>query len=94
VLYPARYSLICHVDNLAFPFIGRRGRVTEAKMGTLVFVCPASGEEVSTGVEMDIPTLSQLELAKVYCPHCQQPHHMFGVEYWLSHTDMPITEAA
>ena len=47
-------------------------------MGTLVFVCPASGEEVSTGVEMDIPTLSQLELAKIYCPHCQQPHHIFG----------------
>jgi len=61
---------------------------------TLVFVCPASGEEVSTGVEMDTPTLSQLELAKIYCPHCQRPHHMFGVEYWLSHTDMPITEAA
>src|SRR5215471_10483038 len=61
-------------------------------MGTLVFVRPASGEEVSTGAEMDIPTLSQLELAKIYCPHCQQPHDMFGVEYWLSHTDMPITE--
>jgi len=43
-------------------------------MSTLAFVCPASGEEVSTGVEMDIPKLSQLELVKIYCPHCQQPH--------------------
>jgi hypothetical protein len=26
-------------------------------MGTLFFVCPATGEEVSTGLEMDLPTL-------------------------------------
>jgi hypothetical protein len=24
-------------------------------MGTLIFVCPATGEEVSTGLEMDLP---------------------------------------
>ena len=38
-------------------------------MGTLVFVCPSVGVEVSTGVEMDAPTLKQLESAKVYCRH-------------------------
>ena len=53
-------------------------------MGTLVFVCPATGEEVSTGIEMDLATLSQMDVAKVYCPHCRQPHQMVGIEYWLS----------
>ena len=57
-------------------------------MGTLVFVCPATGEEVSTGIEMDLTTLSQLDLAKVYCPHCRQPH-MVSIEYWLSQVDEP-----
>jgi hypothetical protein len=52
---------------------GLRGRVMEYAMGTLVFVCPATGEEVSTGIEMDLATLSQLDVAKVYCPHCRQP---------------------
>jgi hypothetical protein len=52
-------------------------------MGTLVFVCPATGEEVSTGIEMDLATLEQLELSKIYCPLCRQPHQMAGIEYWL-----------
>jgi len=37
-------------------------------MGTLTFVCPATGNEVSTGIEMDHATLSSLELSKIYCP--------------------------
>jgi hypothetical protein len=28
-------------------------------MGTLVFVCPATGAEVSTGIEMDLATLQR-----------------------------------
>jgi len=48
-------------------------------MGTLVFVCPAMGAEVSTGIEMEPVTLQQLELSKVYCPHCRQQHQMAGI---------------
>jgi hypothetical protein len=48
-------------------------------MGTLTFVCPATGNEVSTGIEMDHATLSSLELSKIYCPHCRQPHQMAGI---------------
>jgi hypothetical protein len=62
---------------------GGSARVCEARMGTLVFVCPATREEVSTGIEMDMPTLAQLDLAKIYCPQCRQAHHMAGIEYWL-----------
>ena len=65
------------------------GRVREETMGTLIFVCPATGEEVSTGLEMDLPTLQRLELGRVYCPHCRQPHQMVGIEYWLSQVDEP-----
>jgi hypothetical protein len=64
--------------------ICRAGRVREEMMGTLIFVCPATGEEVSTGLEMDLPTLGRLELGKVYCPHCRQPHQMAGLRYWLT----------
>jgi hypothetical protein len=52
-------------------------------MGTLVFICPATGEQVSTGIEMDLATLQRLELSKTYCPHCRQPHQMAGIQYWL-----------
>ena len=56
-------------------------------MGTLIFVCPANGEEVSTGIEMDVATLNQLYLSKIYCPHCRQPHQMAGLDYWLTYDD-------
>jgi hypothetical protein len=57
-------------------------------MGTLVFVCPATGAEVSTGIEMEPVTLRQLELSNVYCPHCRQQHQMAGIRYWLVEVDL------
>ena len=63
-------------------------------MGTLVFICPATGEEVSTGIEMDVATLNQLYLSKIYCPHCRQPHQMAGLDYWLTYEDVLTLEAA
>jgi hypothetical protein len=63
-------------------------------MGTLVFVCPATGEEVSTVIEMDLATLNELELSKIYCPHCRQPHPMAGIEYWLETHQAEQDEAA
>jgi hypothetical protein len=62
-------------------------------MGTLVFICPATGREVFTGIEMDLPTLIQLDLARVwrvYCPHCREPHEMIGIEHWVSELG-PVT---
>jgi hypothetical protein len=53
-------------------------------MGTLVFVCPTTGVEVSTGIDMDLATLHQLELSKVYCPYCRQQHQMAGIRYRLT----------
>ena len=53
-------------------------------MGTLVFVCPTTGAEVSTGIEMDVATLHKLELSKVFCRHCRQQHQMAGIPNWLA----------
>jgi hypothetical protein len=57
-------------------------------MGTLVFVCPATGAQVSTGIEMELVTLKQLELSKVYCPHCRQQHQMAGIRHWLTEVEL------
>ena len=61
-------------------------------MGTLVYLCPATGAEVSTGIEMEPVTLQQLELSKVYCPHCRQQHQMAGIPYWLVQADSELLE--
>jgi hypothetical protein len=53
-------------------------------MGTLTFVCPATGTEVSTGLGMDPHDLESLELSKIYCPRCRQLHQMARILYWLS----------
>ena len=73
--------------QLEFQFVGR-GVSRREIMGTLVFVCPAMGAEVSTGIEMDLATLQQLELSKVYCPHCRQQHQMAGIPYWLAEVEL------
>jgi hypothetical protein len=57
-------------------------------MGTLVFVCPTMGAEVSTGLAMELATRQQLELSKVYCPHCCQQHQMADIPYWLGKVEL------
>ena len=47
-------------------------------MGTLVFVCPTTGLEVFTGLEMDFDTFADLPsvLPDIRCPHCSKPHQL------------------
>ena len=52
-------------------------------MGTLVFICPATGQEVSTGIEMDGATLIGLRNEQVRCPHCAQPHSLSDIRAWI-----------
>ena len=66
----------------------------EDTMGALIFVCPATGEEVPTGIEMDLATLGQVDWAKIYCPHCQQSHQMAGISYWLEPAQTEPVKAA
>ena len=45
-------------------------------MGTLVFVCPTTGHEVSTGVEVDRSNYKRLSRTKtaIFCPRCRKNH--------------------
>ena len=45
-------------------------------MGTLVFICPATGDEVSTGIGMKVETFESLKAETVRCPHCLQVHRL------------------
>jgi hypothetical protein len=66
-------------------------------MGTVVFVCPATGYEVSTGVEVEPGTFKSLHLETVRCPHCRQLHQLAGMRAWLTQREdreLPQEEAA
>ncbi len=49
-------------------------------MGSLVFICPSSSQEVSTGLEMDPASFRALPLiAEIKCPACGLTHNLFQV---------------
>jgi hypothetical protein len=56
-------------------------------MGTLVFVCPATGLEVTTGIEMDQATLLSLRGEPLRCPYCLEPHQISGIQVWIVPSD-------
>ena len=55
-------------------------------MGTLVFVCPTSGREVFTGLEIDPASFQGLPkvLAEIKCADCGGTHNLFEVELRLA----------
>jgi len=54
-------------------------------MGTLVFVCPTTGHQVSTGVDVDRTSFKSLPRTKtaIFCPRCRQNHLLSGIWAWL-----------
>ena len=62
-------------------------------MGTLVFVCPTTGFEVFTGLEMDQNTFADLPsvLPDIRCPHCPKPHQLSDVTAWLAEEERRTT---
>ena len=46
-------------------------------MGTLWFVCPTTGREVSTGLDMDSTSYHSLPngFSQIKCPDCNQIHN-------------------
>jgi hypothetical protein len=54
-------------------------------MGTLVFVCPSTGHEVSTGVEVDRSNFKKLSRTKtaIFCPRCHRNHKLSVIWAWL-----------
>ena len=67
-------------------------------MGTLVFICPLTGDEVSTGIGMEVETFESLKKAEtVRCPHCLQMHRLAQVRAWLVQSkdgELPPVKAA
>jgi hypothetical protein len=68
-------------------------------MGTLVFVCPTTGHEVSTGVEVDRSSFKSLPRTKtaIFCPRCRKNHKLSLIWAWLANemreaSDNPSTK--
>jgi hypothetical protein len=55
-------------------------------MGTLVFVCPTTGHEVSTGVEVNRSSFKSLPRTKtaIFCPRCRKNHKLSLIWAWLA----------
>jgi hypothetical protein len=54
-------------------------------MGTLVFVCPTTGHEVSSGIEIDRSSFKSLPrtTTAISCPHCRDKHLLSAIWAWL-----------
>jgi hypothetical protein len=54
-------------------------------MGTLVFVCPSTGQEVTTGIEIDRSSYRKLSRTKtaISCPRCLNNHELSTIWVWL-----------
>ena len=54
-------------------------------MGTLIFVCPTTGQHVSTGVEIDRSSFKSLPRTKtsISCPRCRESHLLSRIWAWL-----------
>ena len=65
-------------------------------MGTLVFVCPATGHEVSTGVEVDRATFRKLSRtgAAISCSRCGKTHELSTIWVWLVSEDALADESS
>jgi hypothetical protein len=56
-------------------------------MGVLVFVCPATGDTVSTNLEIDggsFASQSSQRFSQVRCPRCAEPHDLPQIANWLT----------
>ena len=53
-------------------------------MGALVFVCPVTGQEVITGIEIDATTLESLYHERVSCPLCRELHPLSALHAWIA----------
>jgi len=54
-------------------------------MGTLMIRCPATGDKISTGIEIDRLKFacSPVFFADAYCPACDASHRWFAREAWV-----------
>jgi hypothetical protein len=55
-------------------------------MGVVMIRCPASGRDVSTGIEVDAATFDALPnvSSRMHCPACGAQHDWSKTEAWLA----------
>jgi hypothetical protein len=53
-------------------------------MGTLHFVCPKSGREVDTGVEVEPVSFASLVSEQLGCPDCLEIHQLHQIKAWIA----------
>jgi hypothetical protein len=63
-------------------------------MGTLIFVCPTTGHQVSTGVEVDRSSYKRLPRTKtaIFCPRCHRNHLLSRIWAWLDSNEPKVVE--
>jgi hypothetical protein len=61
-------------------------------MGTLIFVCPTTGHQVSTGIEVDRSSYKRLPRTKtaIFCPRCHKNHLLSRIWAWLDSNDPKV----
>jgi hypothetical protein len=65
-------------------------------MGALKFLCPTTGNEVDTGIDLDPASFASLprEVTPLACSHCNQPHILAGVSAWLGERQLEYERRA
>jgi hypothetical protein len=53
-------------------------------MGALCFVCPTSGREVVTQLEVGLASLATVNIHQVGCPECGHMHGIADVGAWVA----------
>ena len=66
------------------------------EMAPLKFICPATGNEVDTGIDVDPQSFAGLprDTISFSCPHCDEPHVLAGVQAWLGDVESANTSNA
>ena len=54
-------------------------------MPPLKFICPATGIEIDTGIDLDVQSFADLprNITPFGCPHCANSHLLAHVQAWL-----------
>jgi hypothetical protein len=64
-------------------------------MGTLCFICPVSGREVDTGIELDMGGFDSLRAEPLGCPECLGVHRIGAIKAWVRVKSLdPISETS
>jgi len=56
---------------------------------TLHFICPTSGRQVDTGIEVDPISFESLRAEQLGCPECLEVHRFSEIKSWVGKSEPP-----